>query len=211
MIYIHLLIKFGCICNFEQLKPNQIGGKLKQICNAYKVNISDNDISYIIETCGTNMQDLINEIRKLIEYAGEGGSITREAIDKLVIPNIENIVFDLTDNLGNKQIGKSLEILDNLIYSKEPQQVILAVLYGHFKKLYLTARSVRLNKDVAYSLGLKPNQLFLVGKYRKQAIAFKEKDLKSIMQELIDLDYNYKKGNIDVDIGLRSILCRYCS
>lgn len=206
-----LIDKVGCVCNFEQLKPNQIGAKLKQICNAYKVTISDADLQYIIETCGTNMQDLINEIRKLIEYAGEGGNITKEAIDKLIIPNIENIVFDLTDNLGNKKIDKSLEILDNLIYSKEPLQVILIVLYGHFKKLYLTTLSIKNNKDVAYSLALKPNQLFLVGKYKKQASFFKEKDLKAIMKELIDLDYNSKKGNIDIDVGLRSILCRYCS
>ena len=31
------------------------------------------------------MQDLINEIRKLIEYAGENGTIKKEDIDKLSI------------------------------------------------------------------------------------------------------------------------------
>ena len=29
--------------------------------------------------------------------------------------------------------------------------------------------------------------------------------------ELIDLDYNYKIGLIDLNVGLESILCRYCS
>ena len=33
------------------------------------------------------MQDLINEIRKLIEYEGENGTISNEDIDKLAIKN----------------------------------------------------------------------------------------------------------------------------
>ena len=54
------------------------------------------------------MQDLINEIRKLIEYAGTDGIITKEAIDKLSIKQIESVIFDLTDNLGKRDIEKSL-------------------------------------------------------------------------------------------------------
>ena len=35
-------------------------------------------------------------------------------------------------------------------------------------------------------------------------------ELKEILQELRDLDYNYKNGLIDLQVGLESILCRYC-
>ena len=52
--------------------------------------------------------------------------------------------------------------------------------------------------------------MFLVTKYKKQSEIFKEKELRKILQELIDLDYNYKNGLIDINIGLEAILCRYC-
>ncbi len=83
------------------------------------------------------MQDLINEIRKLIEYAGPNGTISKLDIDSLSVKQVQAIIFDLTDNLGNKQISKAMEILDNLVYNKEPYQKILITLYNHFKKLYL--------------------------------------------------------------------------
>ena len=35
--------------------------------------------------------------------------------------------------------------------------------------------------------------------------------LKEILQSLRDLDYNYKNGLIDLQVGLEAILCRYCS
>lgn len=203
--------KIGTVCNFEEQKPFQIIKRLKAICNSYKVNVDESTLQYLIESCGTNMQDLINEIRKLIEYAGENGKIQKQDIDKLCIKKIESIIFDLTDNLGQKKVKEALEVLYNLIASKEPIQKILITLYNHFKKLYFVKIAIANNKDVAQSLQLKPNQMFLVNKYKLQAKGFKTSELRKIIQELEDLDYHYKIGLIDLNVGLESILCVYCS
>ena len=157
------------------------------------------------------MQELINEIRKLIEYAGPGRTITKEAIDMLSIKKLESVIFDLTDTLGKKDTKKALEVLQNLIYQKEPLQKILITLYNHFKKIYLTKIAIKENKNIAQSLNLKPNQTFLVKKYQIQAKYFNENELKIILQSLRDLDYKYKIGEIDLQVGLESILCTYCS
>ncbi len=203
--------KIGIVCNFEEQKPFQIIKRLKSVCNAYKVNVAENTLQYLIESCGTNMQDLINEIRKLIEYAGENGTIQKQDIDKLCIKKIESIIFDLTDNLGQKKVKEAMEVLYNLIASKEPIQKILITLYNHFKKLYFVKLAIFYNKDIAQSLQLKPNQIFLVNKYKTQAKGFKTSELRKIIQELENLDYKYKIGLIDLNVGLESILCAYCS
>ena len=116
----------------------------------------------------------------------------------------------MTDNLGRKQTDKAIEVLKNLIYEKEPIQKILITLYNHFKRIYLTKIAIKNNKDIITSLNLKPNQTFLVNKYKMQSKYFEEKELKNILQSLRDLDYNYKIGLIDLQIGLESIICRYC-
>ena len=203
--------KFGVVCNFEYQKPMQIQKRLKAICNAYHVDIDDSSLKYFIEVCGTNMQELINEIRKLIEYAGNGGKIEKVDIDKLCIKKLETIIFDLTDNLGKKETQKALQVLKNLIANKEPIQKILITLYNHFKKLYITKLAVRENKDLISSLNLNPNQTFLVNKYKTQANYFSGKELSKILQGLRDLDYNSKNGLIDLQVGLEAILCTYCS
>lgn len=203
--------KDGEIKNFELLKPTQIGTNIKKICNIYKVKISDENVKMMMEITGSNMQNIINELRKLIEYAGENGEITKDAIEKLVIKQLEYVIFDLTDNLGKRDIKKALEILKQLIYSKEPIQKILITLYNHFKKLYIVRLAIKYNKDIQQSLNLKPNQVYFVGKYKRQADYFKTKELRKILEELINLDYNSKQGKIDLEIGLESILCTYCS
>ena len=203
--------KNSIVCEFQELKPIQLIARIKAICKAYKVNIDDNTAKYFIECAGTNMQDLINEIRKLIEYGGENSEITKKEIDLLCIKQLDSVIFDLTDNIGKKNVTKALQVLNDLLYQKEPIQKILITLYNHFKKLYITKLAIRENKNIAESLKLKPNQIFLVNKYKMQANYFGEKELRTIIEELINLDYNYKTGLMDLNIGLESILCRYCS
>lgn len=202
--------KNAVIIETKELKPIEIKNRLKRICTMYKVQISDQNLNYLIETAGTSMQDLINEIRKLIEYAGENGEIQKEDIDKLTIKEIQAIIFDLTDYLGTKNTEKALEVLNNLIYNKEPLQKIIITLYNHFRKIYLTKLALKERRDLVEVLSLKPNQVFLTTKYRKQAEYFKEKEILQILKELIDLDYKSKSGQIDLDIGLKTVLCKNC-
>ncbi len=197
----------GTTCNFEKLKPIQIAKRIKGITNAYKVNIDDRTLDYFIETCGTSMLTLINEIRKLIEYAGENGTITTKDIDLLSIKELDSVIFDLTDSLGKKNIANALQILKELLYNKEPIQKILITLYNHLKKIYLTMLADEYRVNIAEALNLKPNQMFLTTKYKKQASYFKTEELRNTLQALIDLDYKTKQGQLDINVGLEAILC----
>jgi len=185
--------------------------RLTAICNAYKVKADSGVIKFLIETSGTSMQELINEIRKLIEYVGENGTITKKDIESLAIKTLDSNIFDLTDNLGKKNIGASIQILNDLLYLKEPIQKILITMYNHFKKLYIVKLAEKYRKDLAIAMNLKPNQAFLLNKYKTQARYFTEEEIRSILDEMIKLDTSYKNGLMDINIGVEAILCRYCS
>lgn len=206
-----LLDKQGKVCSFEKQTPSQIVSRLKAIFHAYKVNVDDTTLKYLIESCGTSMQELINESRKLIEYAGENGTVNKEDVDLLCIKEVDAVIFSLTDALGKKDITVALETLKNLLYNKEPIQKILITLYNHFKKIYFTKLALEEKKDIVQVLNLKPNQIFLVNKYKGQASYFKKEELENMIEELILLDKNSKIGLIDLNVGLEAILSKYCS
>ena len=113
--------------------------------------------------------------------------------------------------MGKKKIKEALQVLKNLVASKEPVQKILVTLYNHFKKLYIVKLAERENRNLAESLNLKPNQAFLTNKYKMQAGYFKEREIKDLLLALIALDRDYKQGIMNLDIGLEAILCHYCS
>ena len=201
--------KIGMIKEFNEQKIGQLITKVKSISAAYGVQIQENVAQYFIECTGTNMEDIINEIRKLIEYAGKGGTITKEDIDSLTIKKSESVIFDLTDNLGKKNIHEAINVLHDLIYAKEPVQKILVMLYNHFKKLYIVQLSN--GQNVAQNLKLKPNQTFLVSKYQNQAKFFTQDEIRNLLNEFMYIDEASKSGNLDINVGLESVLCRYCA
>lgn len=96
----------GIISEFELQKPIQIEKRLLKVCEAYKVSAENGAIKELIETSGTSMQELINEIRKLIEYVGENGKITIEDVKELAIKTLDSNIFDLTDNLRKEEYRK---------------------------------------------------------------------------------------------------------
>ena len=206
-----LIEKEGKVCAFEKQTPSQIVSRLKAIYHGYHVNIEDATLKYLIESCGTSMQELLNESRKLIEYAGENGTVTKEEVDLLCLKEVNAVIFTLTDSLGKKDIKAALNTLTDLIYNKEPIQKIVITLYNHFKKLYFTKLAIEEKKEIVQVLNLKPNQLFLASKYKGQASYFTKQELREILEELILLDKNSKTGLIDLNIGLEAILSRYCS
>lgn len=201
--------KIGMIKEFNEQKISQLITKVKSISAAYGVQIQENVAQYFIECTGTNMEDIINEIRKLIEYAGKGGTIKKEDIDSLTIKKSESVIFDLTDNLGKKNIHEAINVLHDLIYAKEPVQKILVMLYNHFKKLYIVQLSN--GQNVAQNLKLKPNQTFLVSKYQNQAKFFTQDEIRNLLNEFMYIDETSKSGNLDINVGLESVLCRYCA
>lgn len=201
--------KIGIIKEFNEQKISQLITKVKSISAAYGVQIQENVAQYFIECTGTNMEDIINEIRKLIEYAGKGGTIKKEDIDSLTIKKSESVIFDLTDNLGKKNIHEAINVLHDLIYAKEPVQKILVMLYNHFKKLYIVQLSN--GQNVAQNLKLKPNQTFLVSKYQNQAKFFTQDEIRNLLNEFMYIDEASKSGNLDINVGLESVLCRYCA
>lgn len=93
----------GVVCEFELQKPIQLEKRLIAIAKAYKVNLDSSVARELIEVSGTSMQELINELRKQIEYVGEGGTITKENIALLATKTLDSNIFDLTDNLRKKE------------------------------------------------------------------------------------------------------------
>lgn len=196
------------ICEFQKLKLNEIVVRLKKVCALYNVQVDENVLAYLVEISGTSMQNLMNEIRKLIEYVGNDGKITKEDVKLLATQEIDNIIFNLTDSMGIKDTKKALDTLKDLIYLKESLQGIMINLYRHFKKLYFIklAEKEKNNINIAELLDLKPNQMFLMTKYKKQSSYFSEKELRIFLRRMLELEEKYKTGNIDLEIGLEVLV-----
>ena len=195
----------GKCFNFEKKKENELINWCKKLFDENKINISNQDIAYLINLCGVDKLVLKTEITKLSDYAMNTKNIKKEDIDLLCIKTSDIIIFDLTDSLGNKNIKKALMCLDELTENKEPIQKIAIMIAKHFKALLVAKIAVEENKNLLDELNTKST--YAANKYKEQSKRFSKQELVEMIKKLAKLDVDSKIGKIDLKIGLEKIIC----
>ena len=200
-----LVEKQGKCFNFQKKKENELITWCKEIFDKDEIKISTQDVSYLINLCGTEKLVLKNEIEKLINYAYNTKIIKKEDIDKLCIKTSDIIIFDLTDSMGTKNKAKALKCLEELIENKEPIQKITIMIAKHFKSLLVAKIATEENKNIMNELNTKST--YAANKYKEQARRFSKQELIEIIKKLAKLEIDSKIGKIDLKIGLEKLIC----
>jgi DNA polymerase III delta subunit len=194
--------KNGIVVTFDKEKPAGTQNWLVKYCKDQGFMISNSDASYLLSVCGTDKQNIHNELTKLFNYS-ENNVIKKEDIEKLCIKTTEAIIFDLTDGIGQKNRKYALQKLDDLIGQKEPIQKILVMITRHFKNLLLTKECINTGKSVEKSLNLKS---YPAMKYSSQCKNFSIQELCQIFEKLAKLDVESKTYGADIKIGIQKII-----
>ena len=197
-----LVSKIGKVVTFEKKKPTELASWLIAYALSKGIVISKDNAKYLIEVCGSDKILITNEIEKLISYV-DNKEITKKDIDDICIVSSEIIIFDLTDNIGERNIKSAILNLEKLLNNKEPIQKILIMITRHFKTLLLTKECLEKGKNVEKELVISSHPAF---KYSQQAKNFTKQELVDIFKKLYKLDIDTKTGNIDIKIGLQKIL-----
>ncbi len=158
---------------------------------AAKKRISTELCAYLIEITGGTMTALSSEIQKICAYSG-AEQICREDIDAVVEPVMDAVVFQMTDLLGQKQYGKALQKLQQLLRMQQQPLAILGAIGGHFRRL-ATARTLLDNGRPASELA----KLYGVGDYAAKknmdaARRFSPEFCQKAAQLILETDYRMK-------------------
>lgn len=121
---------------FEFLALPDLKAWLMRRFKTYKLEISTNNLEYLIFSCGMSMTSLSNETLKLSGYSK--GTITEEDIDLVCTKAIEAKIFNIADDVMNGKMMKAFDMIDELIMQKNEEFSILAVINSQFQRLYMT-------------------------------------------------------------------------
>lgn len=106
---------------------------------------------YLIDRCGADSANLLNEVRKTSEYRGSG-EITKADIDLMTSPTPDARIYDLAAKISAGDRGGAFAVLEELRTVGEKPSAVLSTLSGAFIDMYRakTARSCGKTKaDIA--------------------------------------------------------------
>ena len=198
---------YGLSLEFNRNKPSELVPWVIKGMKSLKKNIEYEAAQHLVAVSEPDMYTLRNEIFKLADYAGDRKDITLEDVKLMAIPTIKSIIFDLLDAVAKKDIPEALNILNEIIALKEPEQKILAMLskqMGEILKLKLLmddgATQAQINQ---YFQGKHPYALKIM---TQQARGMSVEFLKNMLENCMEAEEKYKQGLIEPKLALELLL-----
>lgn len=150
--------KKGTVLELKKLTPAVIKTKLVSWASRRNVVLPPDIAQLLVEYCGTDLNKLRCELEKLCAYVGEGGEITKDTLDTLVTKDLESRIYDLSNAVIDHRAADAFRILDRLLYNREDEMKIIAVLASSYVNIYRAriavksgARTTELKKWFKYS------------------------------------------------------------
>ncbi|WP_291560368.1 MULTISPECIES: DNA polymerase III subunit delta [unclassified Clostridium] len=195
------LEKKATVVKIDKLKGDNLYYKIKTIFEDRGKKIDRSELSFFCSLVENNMNIITNEVEKLCCYT-EDRKITKEDILALMPPKNENDIFNLVDCLSQKNIKKSMDIVNELIYKGEKIPVILHMIQRQFKLLL----ALRLGSDS----GIKVDELskqhrlhpYIAEKMVKQSKKFSVQALKRNLKLCVETEKLIKSSTSDNKIHL---------
>lgn len=152
------LKEHGLVVEFPRQQQNDLVDWIIRRFKATGHSIDTETARYFLFLCGDLMHNLAGEIGKIGAYA-KAERITRQDIDALATPQLDAVVFQLTDHLSAKNYDKALGILADLLHMQESPQNILGALGKYLRQLYaarVALETRRTADDLAALWGMHP-------------------------------------------------------
>ena len=129
------LKQHGTVVNFVRQDQGDLADWVRRRFRALGKDIDSRLALELIFLCGDLMTNLIGEIEKIGAYA-KGSRITRADIEAVATPQLDAVVFRMTDAIGEKNFDRAASVLGELFQMQEPPVKIMWSLGRQMRQLY---------------------------------------------------------------------------
>lgn len=166
-------------------------------------SLSAGDARLLIDRVGPNQQLLRQELDKLAAYDPK---ITKATVELLTEPTPQSTVFELLDAAFAGNTKRAMALYREQRALKVEPQAIIAMLAWQLHVLALVKTAAKKSvDDIASGARLNP---FVVRKSQGLAHGLSLERLKTMIQELLDLDLTLKTVTLDADEALQLYLLK---
>ncbi len=200
------MVEKDAVVEFSYFPENRMIQWIVALFKTMGKEISTSDAKYLMEITEKGMTAVKREAEKISAFTQGSVQITRKDIDSVVVPVIENRVFDMVDAILAKNATTALTKLNDLFALKEDATRILIAIVSSVEKI-LTVKIMADSKldrtQIAAKSKIPP---FLVSKYITLSTKYTRKDLEELMTHCVATDEKFKLSRGDKAILLQRLI-----
>lgn len=175
--------------------------------NGYKMDKVS--CEYFLDRCGNNVDNIRNELDKLMLYKYDDKVINRDDISLLTITSNEDSVFDLVSSFLKNDSKRALSLYYSFISDGMDVSQVVAVIASQIRLLFQVKRLYNngtSNEEIAKILEFK--NVYRVKYLLNDAYLYSENDLISYLSKLADIDKAIKTSNMDGKVLLELFIAK---
>lgn len=195
---------------FKKLTNQEAENWVKKELASKEGTITSPAFSKLLAFVGNNLWQLDKEIDKLVTYKNKK-RIEEDDIEKLVSANLNTSVFELIDNIGEKNLGKSLKFLNNLIEQGEEVLYLLGMVIYQLRNLILIKDLALKNLPKSEIIKITKKHPYVVTKTLSQSKNFSPEELDNIYKRIFETELKIKTGRMEPKTALNLLVTKLCT
>ena len=165
---------------------------------------------YFGSKASQNLQDVNNEIRKLVSYLGDESKITLTHVQDTTHAAFQNDIFMLIESFANQRAAETQMRLHQLLADGEPLMKIIGYLRNQFK-LMLRVQELSQQGYTSSRIAAKLKQHpYAMKKTLAYSRRFKEKDLIRLLNGFLMMDRQMKQGAMEAQTSMELLIAEIC-
>ena len=194
--------KYGHIAEFAEQSEETLTRWILTRMKKDGKKITPADMRHFLEASGTDMNNIENELNKLLAYCADREVITGADIDAVCTPQITNQIFDMVRAVTEKRQERALELYYDLLSLKEQPMRILYLItrqYNQLLQIGALSRESLPPAEIASRIGIPP---FAVRKSMGLVRQYPEARLRQILEELASMEEEVKTGRLNDSLSV---------
>lgn len=201
--------KCGKIVEFKTQDERTLTTWIVSVLKRENRQITQSAVHFLLEKTGTDMDNIYQELEKLICYTYGRTEVTVEDIQNICTKQVSNQIFEMINAMIEKKPKRALDLYYDLLALKEAPLKILALMNRQFHLLMQVKDLQRLGRErseIASKTGLPP---FVVGKYVTQSKGFTMEELRAALEDSVQTEEDVKMGRMADKLGVEMLLIKY--
>ncbi len=198
----------GTVCCMGYRTNAELISALKRAAEKRGCGINSSVAGYMLQTCGSDLFTLTNEIEKLCSYK-PNSEITADMVDKVCSKTIEASVYNLSKMILAKNIKGALKVLDDLFFMNVGTGIILYNLTASVLDLARAKAAVNNGikaEEIASDFSYPKNVVFRLTNAQRNVRYLSDRQIDLMLKKVLDCDKKLKSGTSDEKVLLERLI-----
>lgn len=186
----------GLYVEFQYKTPAELVNFCGKMFSQAGIKITNKAIEQLVFQCDEGLENVENEVNKLISYCADKKEVTEEDVSIMVRKSLQNRIFKMIDEIFDRNSAAVFEMLGELKIFKESPVKIIALIGGQISRLLKTSILLADGRgaDVASAIKMSP---YVAKMYIEKARTKSTDQFSTMLNDCLNADYMIKNGSVD--------------